>query len=80
MKCKYMRIQGREKARITQYPKGIFAMCWRLIYDGKMNQEDEMNFRTIEKWFRDNLPEPEVCTNREKVITWFKVSSATEKI
>lgn len=41
MKCRYMRIQGREKAIITQYPKGIFAMCWRLIYDGKMNQEDE---------------------------------------
>ena len=28
---KYMRIQGRELSYITQYPKGIFAMCWRMV-------------------------------------------------
>ena len=38
---KYVRIQGREDSRVTKYPRGIFGMCWRLIQDGKMNQEDE---------------------------------------
>ena len=32
----YMRIQGRENSYITQYPKGVFSLCWNLIRDGKM--------------------------------------------
>lgn len=37
-----------------KYPKGIFAMCWRLIMDGKMEKEDEELFRKIEAWFVEN--------------------------
>lgn len=78
MKYKYMRIQGRELSWVTQYPKGIFGMCWRLIMDGKMKGEDEEIFRNVDEWFRDNLPEPEPCKNGEKVITFFKMENTRE--
>ena len=77
-KCKYMRIQGREESWITKYPKGIFGMCWRMIMDGLMNEEDEKAFREIDEWFRENLPEPEPCKNGEKVITFFKTETTAE--
>lgn len=77
-KCKYMRIQGREESWITKYPKGIFGMCWRMIMDGLMNEEDEKAFREIDEWFRENLPEPEPCKNGEKVITFFKTETTDE--
>ena len=78
MNCKYMRIQGREDSWVTKYPKGVFGMCWRLIMDGKMDEEDEKLFRDIDKWFRENLPEPEACKNGEKVITFFKTTGTEE--
>lgn len=78
MSFKYMRIQGREQSWITKYPKGVFAMCWRMIMDGIMGKEDEATFRELEEWFRENLPEPEPCKNGEKVITFFKVESTEE--
>ena len=78
MKYKYMRIQGREESYITKYPKWIFGMCWRMIMDGIMNKEDEEIFRNIDKWFKDNLPEPEPCKNGELVITFFKVEATEE--
>ena len=78
MTCKYMRIQGREDSWVTKYPKGVFGMCWRLIMDGKMSEEDENQFRGIDKWFRENLPEPEQCKNGEKVITFFKTDNTEE--
>ena len=53
-------------------------MCWRLIMDGKMDEEDEKLFRDIDKWFRENLPEPEACKNGEKVITFFKTAGTEE--
>ena len=57
MDFKYVRIQGREDAYMTKYPKGIFGMCWRLVLDGKMNAEDAKKFKAIERWFVENLPE-----------------------
>ncbi len=78
MECRYMRIQGREDSWITKYPKGIFGMCWRMIMDGVMEPEDEETFRAIDKWFRENLPEPEPCKNQEKVITFFKTGTTGE--
>lgn len=75
MQFKYMRIQGREESWITKYPKGIFGMCWRMIMDGVMSKEDEELFRSIDQWFKDNLPEPEPCKNGEKVITFFKTET-----
>lgn len=78
MKFKYMRIQGREASWVTKYPKGIFGMCWRMIMDGIMSKEDEETFRSIDEWFKENLPEPELCKNGEKVITFFKIETTEE--
>lgn len=80
MLYKYVRIQGREESYITKYPKGIFSMCWRLIYDGVMNEEDENIFREIDDWFKENLPEPELCKQGKKVITFFKTETTDEMI
>lgn len=73
---KYIRIQGRENAYMTKYPKGVFGMCWRLLLDGKMSEEDAERFRAIDKWFVENLPEPEPCKNQEQVITFFKTTAS----
>ena len=35
-------------------------------------------FIGIDEWFKCNLPEPEPCVKREKVITFFKCDSAKE--
>ncbi len=78
MTCKYMRIQGRENSRITEYPKGVFSLCWSLIRDGVMTPEDEKTFRDIDGWFKEHLPEPEACRNHEKVITFFKTETTAQ--
>lgn len=78
MNYKYMRIQGREDSYITKYPKGIFSLCWNLVNDGVMEQSENDLFTSIDEWFKCNLPEPEPCVNREKVITFFKCDSAKE--
>ena len=79
MDFKYMRIQGRELSYVTQYPKGIFGMCWRMIYDGVMQEEDAETFREIDRWFVENLPEPPMCkTGDQRVVTFFKTESTEE--
>lgn len=60
---------------MTIYFKGIFGMCWRLVLDGKMSEDDANQFKAVERWFADNLPEPEPCKNQEKVITFFKTGA-----
>jgi len=81
MEFKYMRIQGRELSYITQYPKGIFAMCWRMIYDEVMSEQDAELFKSINTWFEENLPEPPVCqTGDKKVITFFKTATTGEML
>ena len=75
---KYMRIQGREESYITKYPKGIFSLCWNLIRDDILTSEEKELFISIDNWFKDNLPEPELCVNHEKVITFFKCESTQE--
>ena len=77
---KYMRIQGREDSYITKYPKGIFSLCWNLIRDKKMSEEDEKIFVSIDEWFKENLPEPEPCKNHETVITFFKCGNADHMV
>ena len=80
MKFKYARIQGRENSYSTVSPRGVFAMCWKLIYEGQMTQEDELVFREVDDWFKENLPEPESCQKNEAVITYFKVETTKEMI
>lgn len=75
MEQKYVRIQGRELSYITTKPKGIFAICWRMIMDDVVTNEEKEEFESIDTWFKDNLVEPEPCKNGGKVITYFKVST-----
>ncbi len=75
-----MRIQGREDSYITKYPKGIFSLCWNLIQRNQFTEEEKELFISIDNWFKDNLPEPEPCKNREKVITFFKCESTSEMV
>lgn len=81
MNFKYMRIQGRELSYVTRYPKGIFGMCWRMIYDGVMSEEDAEIFREIDRWFVEYLPEPPMCkTGDQRVITFFKTETCEEML
>ena len=81
MEFKYMRIQGRELSYVTKYPKGIFGMCWRMIYDGVMKEEDADIFREVDRWFVANLPEPPMCkTGDQRVITYFKTENMAEMV
>ena len=56
MSFKYVRIQGQELAENTMYPKGVFSMCWQMIQNDVMEQEDEDLFKEIDGWFAENLP------------------------
>ena len=77
-KFKYVRIQGREVAENTRYAKGIFSMCWQLIQDNVMEEEDADLFREIDAWFADVLPYPPPCKRQEKVICFFKTENSEE--
>ena len=75
---KYVRIQGRELAENTMYAKGIFSMCWQLIQNDVMDEEDIGLFKEIDSWFAENLPWPEPCKRREKVVCFFKTENTEE--
>ena len=75
---KYVRIQGRELAANTMYAKGIFSMCWKLIQDDVMEEEDADLFKEIDSWFAEELPFPPPCNGRERVICFFKTENTDE--
>ena len=78
MKFKYVRIQGKELAANTKYAKGVFSMCWKLIQDDMMEDEDADLYKEIDKWFSEKLPYPPQCMNREKVVCFFKTENSEE--
>ena len=78
MRFKYVRIQGRELAENTRFAKGIFSMCWQLIQNDVMDEEDADLFREIDLWFSEILPYPPQCRNQEKVICYFKTENSEE--
>lgn len=80
MKYKYMRIQGREDSYVTKYPKGVFSLCWNLIRDNILEENEKELFFSIDEWFKENLPEPAPCINHEKVITFFKCENTEEML
>ena len=81
MEFQYVRIQGRELSYVTKQPKGIFAMCWRMIYNGIMEEKDAELFKSINDWFVAHLPEPDVCkSGSQAVITYFKVKNTEEML
>lgn len=68
---KYLRIQGLELAENTMYAKGIFSMCWQLVQNDAMEEEDADLFKAIDGWFSEHLPYPEPCKRQEKVVCFF---------
>lgn len=80
MNYKYMRIQGREDSYVTKYPKGMFSLCWNLIRDNILEENEKELFFSIDEWFKENLPEPAPCINHEKVITFFKCENTEEML
>ena len=77
-KYKYVRIQGKELAKNTMYAKGIFSMCWQLIQEDVMEEEDADLYREIDDWFAETLPWPEPCKRQEPVVCWFKTENTHE--
>ena len=69
---KYVRIQGKELAENTMYAKGVFSMCWQLVQNDVMTEEDADLFREIDGWFAEHLPWPPPCQRREPVVCWLK--------
>ena len=80
MKFKYVRIQGQELAANTMYAKGIFSMCWQLIQDDIMDEEDQGLYRELDDWFAENLPWPPQCKNQERVVCFFKTENSEEML
>ena len=78
LKFKYVRIQGKALARNTMYAKGVFSMCWQMVQQEKMEEEDADLFREIDDWFAENLPWPEPCKRQEPVVCWFKTENSEE--
>ena len=78
MNFKYVRIQGQELAANTMYAKGIFSMCWQLIKDDVMDEEDASLYKELDDWFAENLPWPPQCMNQEKVVCFFKTENSEE--
>ena len=80
MKFKYVRIQGKALAKNTMHAKGIFSMCWQMIQDNVMEEEDADLYREIDDWFAENLPWPPQCKNQEPVVCWFKTENSHEML
>ena len=75
---KYLRIQGQELAANTMFAKGVFSMCWQLIQNDVMEEEDADLFRELDDWFSENLPWPEPCMRQENVVCFFKTDNSEE--
>ncbi len=75
---KYVRIQGKTLASNTLQGKGIFSMCWQLVQNDVMAEEDADLYREIDGWFAENLPWPPQCKNQEKVVCFFKTENSDE--
>ena len=80
MNYKYLRIQGQELAANTMYAKGVFSMCWQLVQNDTMEEEDAGLFIEIDDWFRTHLPFPPQCKNQEKVVCFFKTENSEEML
>lgn len=80
-KKKYMRIQGEELAYKTKKPVGIFVLTWRRVRDGIYSEEDKNIYLEVDKWFKDNLPEPPFYGDNNDnplgATTWFKINNSS---
>ncbi len=78
---KYMRIQGEELAYKTKKPVGVFVLTWRRVRDGIYSEEDKNTYLEVDKWFKENLPEPPFYgddnDNPLGATTWFKTNNSS---
>lgn len=78
---KYMRIQGEELAYKTKKPVGIFVLTCRRVRDGIYSEEDKKIYLEVDKWFKDNLPEPPFYGDNNDnplgATTWFKINNSS---
>jgi hypothetical protein len=77
---KYVRIQGKALAKNTMFAKGVFSMCWQMIQDNVMDEEDTGLYKEIDDWFAENLPWPAPCKRQEPVVCWFKTENSEEML
>ena len=77
---KYLRIQGQEVYENTMYAAGVFSMCWSLVQNDVMEDEDADLFKEIDSWFAEILPFPPQCKNQEKVVCFFKTENTKEEV
>jgi transcriptional regulator with XRE-family HTH domain len=77
---KYMRIQGEELAYKTKKPVGVFVLTWRRVRDGIYSEEDKNTYLAVDKWFKENFPEPPFYgdnnDNSQGATTWFKTNNS----
>lgn len=80
-KKKYMRIQGEELAYKTKKPVGVFVLTWRRVRDGIYSEEDKNIYFEVDKWFKENLPEPPFYGDNNDnplgATTWFKTNNSS---
>ncbi len=80
-KKKYMRIQGEELAYKTMKPVGVFVLTWRRVRDGIYSEEDKNTYLEVDKWFKENLPEPPFYGDNNDnplgATTWFKTNNSS---
>ncbi|MDD9939356.1 MAG: GNAT family N-acetyltransferase [Myxococcales bacterium] len=76
----FRRLQVRYSGKLGK-PVGVFGACHHLRRAGRLSLEDDRLFSDVDRWFKDNLPEPPFYAdgNSLKAITWFK-DSATEML
>ncbi len=49
-------------------------------YNIHAKEADANKFKNIDCWFKENLPEPDPCKNRQKVITYFKTGTSKDML
>lgn len=75
---KYVRIQGREIARFTDYPNGVFGIFRDFEKKHVMTEEDELLYKDVVDFFTTTLPFPPMCGTGEKVVCFFKTENSEE--
>jgi hypothetical protein len=85
---KYIRIQGRQTAWVTQKPVGVFGLGWRAVKNNIFSDADKEKFIQADKWFDDKLPYPpfygkrndDATANTDGAITYFKNNENADRM
>jgi hypothetical protein len=57
------------------------VLTWRRVRDGIYSEEDKNTYLAVDKWFKENLPEPPFYgdnnDNPQGATTWFKTNNSS---